>query len=100
MKTCDVVEQALFDPNADEEKDLCGKDTSVNDRISVDYYLQRRRYGLEVGTVCEACKALVPPLAISRARNLEAEGRLDRADEYRVLANTLRRETGLGPCPR
>ncbi len=100
MKTCDVVDQALFDPNADVEKDLCGKDTSVNDRISVNYYLHRRKDDLEVGTVCEACKALAAPFAMSLARNLEAEGRLDEADEHRLLADTLRRETGLGPCPR
>ena len=99
MKTCKVVELALIDPNADEERALCGGDSSVHDRMSVDYYLHRRKDGLEVGTVCEACKALAIPVAESTARNLEAEGRLDEADEYRVRADTLRRETGLGRCP-
>ena len=66
--------------------------------MSVDYYLERRKDGLEVGTVCEACKALAVPFAMSLTRDLEAEGWLDEADEHRQLADTLLRETGLGPC--
>lgn len=98
MKTCEVVVMGLFDPNADEEKALCGEDSSANDRMGVDYYLEQRRDGLEVGTVCEACKALAVPFAIGLARDLEAEGRLKEADEHRQLAGTLLRETGLEPC--
>lgn len=99
MKTCKVVVMHQFSPKASEERVLCGKDTSVNERISVEDYLQRRKDGLDVGTVCEACKALAVLFAISIARELEAEGRLDEAAEYRLLADTLRSETGLGPCP-
>ena len=97
MMACEVVEMDLFDPNADEEKALCGEDTSANDRISVDYYLERRKDGLEVGTVCEACKALVVPFALNLIQDLEAEGLLDEAEKYRKLADTLLRETGLAP---
>lgn len=99
MKTCRVVELHLIDPNADKERAFCGGDTCDHDRISVEDYLHRRKNGLDVGTVCEACKVLAIPFAESIARALEAEGRLDEADEYRVLADTLRRETGLEPCP-
>ena len=46
----------LFDAEAWEEEALCGAETSVNDRISLQYYVERRRYDLAVGTVCERCK--------------------------------------------
>ncbi len=97
MMTCEVMETHLFDANANVERALGGEETSANDRMSVDYYLERRKDGLEVGTVCERCKALAAPFAMSLARDLEAEGRLDEADEYRRLADTLLRETGLAP---
>ena len=54
-------------------------------------------HGLWVGTVCEGCKgckALSPPFAVNLAQNLEAEGLLDEAQEYRQLADTLAGETG------
>ena len=98
MKTCKVVELHLIDPNANKERAFCGEDTSIHDRISVYGYLEDRLRGSWVGTICERCKALAVPFAKRRARNLEAEGRLEEADEYRLLADTLRRETGLEPC--
>ena len=87
----------LFDPDAAEEKALDGEDTSANYRISVYYHLERRKDGLEVGTVCEACKALAVPFALNLIQDLEADGLMDEAEEYRRLADTLLRETGLAP---
>ena len=83
----EVKEQHVFDEYAAEERALCG-DASLSDgRIGVDYYMGRRKDGLGVGTVCEGCKALVPPFARGRSRDLEADGRLDEAQEYRELAD-------------
>ena len=67
MMTCEVMETHLFDANAHVERALGGEETSANDRMSVDYYLERRKDGLEVGTVCERCKALAAPFAMSLA---------------------------------
>ena len=53
-------------------------------------------YGLRVGTICEGCKVLAIPFAANLTRDLEADGLVDEADEYRQLADTLLRETGLG----
>ena len=53
-------------------------------------------YGLWVGTICEGCKALAIPFAANLTRDLEAEGLMDEADEYRQLVDRLLRETGLG----
>ena len=82
----------LFDTDATEEKALCGADY----RRGVGGYLESRLYGLRVGTICEGCKALAIPFAANLTRDLEAEGLLDEAEEYRQLADTLLRETGLG----
>ena len=65
-------------------------------RRGVGGYLESRLYGLRVGTICEGCKALAIPFAANLTRDLEAEGLVDQADEYRQLADTLLRETGLG----
>ena len=51
-------------------------------------------YGLWVGTICEGCKALAIPFALNITRDLETEGLVDEADEYRQLADMLLRETG------
>ena len=59
----------------------------------MDGYLEDRLYGLWVGTICEGCKALTIPLAAILTRDLEAEGLVGEADEYRQLADTLLRET-------
>ncbi len=92
----EVREMHLFDSDARVAKALCGVDASADDRIGVDYYLERRKDDLGVGTVCEGCKAQTVPFAKNRIRDLEAEGRWDEADEYRLLAATLVRETGPG----
>ena len=93
------TESHLFDTDATEEKALCGADTSAAYRRAVGGYLESRLYGLSVGTLCEGCKAQAVPFAANLTRDLEAEGLVEEADEYRQLANTLLRETGLGPCP-
>ena len=89
----EVNEQHVFDENAAEERALCGDASSSDGRIGVDYYMGQRKDGLGVGTVCEGCKALVPPFARGHSRDLEADGRLDEAEDYRELADTLLRET-------
>ena len=74
----------------------CGVNVSADDLRGVDGYLEDRLYGVSVGVVCEVCKALAIPFAVNLTRDLESEGRLDEANEYRRLADTLLRETGLG----
>ena len=93
----EVNEQHLFDENADTETAFCRAATSTEERVSVGYYMEQRINGLDVGIVCEACKAFAPQFALSRSRDLEAEGMLDEAEEYRRLAETLRKETGQDP---
>ena len=90
-----VMAMHLFDTDADKEKALCGEDTPANDLIGVKYYLKQRKDGLEVGTVCERCKALAVPFAVNLSRDREADGRVDEA--HRQLADRLARETGLDP---
>ena len=93
----EVREMHLFDTDASEEKALCGVDASADDRRGLDGYLEDRLHGFSVGAVCEGCKALAVPFAVNIIRDLEAEVLLDEADEYRQLADTLLRETGLAP---
>ena len=62
--------------------------------MSVGYCMGQRKNGLEVGRVCESCKAFAPPFALRLSRDLEAEGTLDEAEEFRRLAETLLKETG------
>ena len=91
----EVLEMHLFDDDATEERALCGSDTSDTDRRSVRCYLEDRRHDGSVGTVCEGCKFRAVPLAEDAFRNLEFEGLVDEAEEYRQLADTLARETGM-----
>ena len=90
----EVNEQHLFDENARSERAFCGTDSSTDYRVSVGYYMEQRKNGLEVGSVCESCKAFAPPFALRLSRDLEAEGMLDEAEEYRRFAETLQKETG------
>lgn len=90
----DMIEMHLFDNDAREEEALCGVDTSADDRRGVNGYLEARLLELSGGTVCEGCKALVIPFAENLIRELEANGRVDEAEDYRQLAYTLSRETG------
>ncbi len=95
-RTGEVTETHLFDTDAREEKALCGVETSADDRRGLNGYLEDRLDGNWIGTVCGGCKSVVAPFAVNRSRDLEAGGLLDEAQEYRQLADTLVRETGLG----
>ena len=81
----EMMEMHLFDIDDREEKALCGQDTSVDDRTGVDYYLERRKDGLPVGTVCERCKALTVPFAVNHCQELEVY-----AKNFRAKAERLR----------
>ncbi len=85
----------LFNAEAREEEALCGAETSVDDRISLQYYLERRLDDLAVGTVCERCKPRTVVFAMRLCREFLAEGRMDEAQEYRRLADRLTKETSL-----
>ena len=89
----EIIEMHLFDEVAEEEKALCEADTSHDTRRSAMCYLEDRLHGAWVGVVCERCKVLAIPFAVKEAQDLEAEGLLDEAEEYRQLAETLMRET-------
>ena len=93
-RSYEVNEQHLIDESAPSEWAFCGADSSTEERVSVGYYMEQRKNGFGVGSVCESCKAFAPPFALRRSRDLEAEGKLDKAQEYRRLYETLLRETG------
>ena len=63
----------------------------------MDYYLEQRKDGFGVGTVCHQCKVLAIPLASviieDAMEEHEAKGRFDLVQDYRELAQTLARET-------
>jgi len=92
-----AMDMHLFNGDADEEKALCGAETSYNVR-SVRYYLEDRVHGPSVRNVCQECKALAAPLAgeiiEAAVEEHEAKGRFDVAEDYRELAETLPKETG------
>ena len=90
----EVRKQHLFDEKARCERAFCEGDTSADDRMSVGYYMEQWKNGLDVGSVCEPCKSSAPPFALRLSRDLEAEGMLDEAEEYRRLTETLLKETG------
>ena len=77
----------------DSERAFCGADSSIEERVSVGFYMKQRKNGFDVGTGCEPCKAFAPPFALRLSRDLEAGGKLAEAEEYRRLAETLRKET-------
>ena len=93
-RTRDVFEMHLVDRNARRERVHCGADASDDERMGVAYYLEMRKDGFGVGTVCEGCKAGVIPFAVDLAQDLETEGMLEEAEEYRLLVRTLSGETG------
>ena len=90
----EVMEMHLFDENARREEALCGAGTSAVNRRGVRGYLCERLAKIDVGTVCEGCKAQAIPFAQTIAQDLEAEGLLDEADKYRRLYEKLLKETG------
>ena len=89
----DLYEIHLVDRNELEESPLCGAEAGDDERLGVVYYLEERQAESEVGTVCEECKGRSVPFAVDIARDLEAEGLLGEAEEYRELVGKLLRET-------
>ena len=88
------METHLFNENETEEKALCGTDSSADNRIGVGYYMEQRKNGFGIGTVCEACKVKTPPFAYAAADELEALSQPEEAEAFRWLGSTLLRETG------
>ena len=88
------MEMHLFDENASCERPLCGAASAADGRRSASDYLEDRLGGHSVGAVCEGCKPLVMPFAGHIIQGMEADGRLDEAEEYRRLADMLLGETG------
>ncbi len=86
------MDMHLFDEEATEERALCGAETSADYRRSVTGYLEDRLNEARVGTVCELCKGLAVPFAQAMAVDLEAEGFLGEAQDYRQLAEKLASE--------
>ena len=76
----------LMDTEADEEKALRGANVPVHDLTGVDDYLERRKDGLPVGTVCEPCKAPAVRWVESHCLKLEAD-----AGDLRASADRLER---------
>ena len=91
---CETMEMHLFDTNARKENALCGAGTSGDDLRGVNGYLEDRLYGLSVGVACEGCKTLAVLFAENLVRDLEADGRVNEAEECGRLAGALLRETG------
>ncbi len=92
-----MIEMHSFDENASQEVAFCGAASETDRLTGVSSYLEDRLYGKFDYVICEGCKPWAVPFAVRRIRDLEAEGRWDEADEYRLLAATLLQETGLAP---
>ena len=77
---------------------ICGVCAPDDKRMGVAYYLEMRKDGFGVETVCQNCKALAMPLAAvileDTAQDLEDDGRLGDAEDCRLLAERLAQETG------
>ena len=90
----EVIEMHLVDRKAGREGAFCGADASDDELMGVDYYLEMRKDGFGVGTVCEGCKVPAPRFAMKLAHDLEAQDLVEDAEDYRQLAQTLLQETG------
>ncbi len=93
----DVMEMHPVNRREGDERPPCGAQVSDDERVDVEDYLEGRKDGIDVGTVCEECKTHAVAFAVIEARDLEDEGLLDEAEEYWQLAETLARETGQNP---
>lgn len=93
-RSCEVTEMHLFGDDSAEEDALCEVDASDDYIRSAMCYLEDRLHGAWVGAVCEGCKEQAILFALILAQDLQGEGLLDEAAEYRRLAKTLLRETG------
>lgn len=91
------MEMHLVDRRNQTEAVYCGENASDDARMGVDYYLEQRKHGFGVGTVCEECKVSAITFAMNLARKLEDQGLVDEANEYWELARTLVGETGQNP---
>ena len=98
MTRHEAFEMHLFDEQAPEEHAFCGRDTTRTERRGLKGCLEDRLNGAWVGTVCHNCKALAMPLAENiiedMAQDMEGEGRWGEAEDWRQLADTLKKETG------
>ena len=90
----EVFEMHLVDRNNRRESALCGVCAPDDKRMGVAYYLEMRKDGFGVGTVCEGCKVKAVQFAVDISRELKAEGQLDEAADYSELADRLAKETG------
>ena len=90
----EIMERHLVDGNVGRDGAFCGADASDDELMGVDYYLEMRKDGFGVGTVCEGCKVPAPRFAMKLAHDLEAQDLGGDAEDYRQLAQTLLKETG------
>ena len=88
------MEMHLFDEHERLEQALCRADTSAVDRRGVRGYLCERLANIDVGTVCEGCKAFAPPFALRLSCDREDRDEPEKAEAYRRLYETLLKETG------
>ena len=63
----EVMEMHLVERSEKTEVVFCAADVSEDERMGVDYYLEQRKDGFGVGTVCEECKVLAITSAMKRA---------------------------------
>ena len=93
-----VMQMHLFDENAAKERARCRRNTTPTGRMGVREYVNYRLYANRYPAVCQDCEVLAMPLAKviieEMAEDLEDDGRLGDAEDYRELLNTLARETG------
>ena len=82
-----------------EEQALCGTDAHDTERRGVRAYLEDRLDEIQVGTVCEMCKAPAAHFAMNISRDMEADEMEEEAEDCRELADRLARETGLDRGP-
>ena len=68
-----LAEMHLFDSDARDEEALCKAEVSIHDLNAVQDYLDRRRHGLSVPTVCEPCKVPAVRWAENHRLKLEAD---------------------------
>lgn len=80
-----MIEMHLFDSDARVETALCGAESSVHSRTSLQDYLERRRDDLPVPTTCELCKALAVSRIENRCRQIDADAGDLRAKAERLL---------------
>ena len=87
----------LFDSDARDEEALCKAEVSIHDLNAVQDYLDRRRHGLSVPTVCEPCKVPAVRWAENHRLKLEADTGVYLAKaETETRCGTLSEKCGRG----